>query len=476
MLKTKMKKLSILLLVLFFFQMIFAQSEQKIDSLSVVSYDSLDSLQFIPFQHFGEVEYVPGNESPELIADRLSCIEQTIQLPYNDKVHAFINYFVIKNRDYTRSMIRRKDNYFPLFEKHLAVHNLPDELKYLSIIESALNPRAISSARAVGLWQFMAATGRHYGLRNDYYFDERMDPEASTEAASKLLLSLHKMFGDWHLALAAYNSGPGTVRKAIRRSGYKKDFWEIYQYLPRETRAYVPQFIAIIYSLKYAEDHNIFESAREIEMPNDTLLISGFLNLELLANLTESCLDDFHKLNPSVLRNAIPEDGKSYTIRIPYFSKQILDQNRGVILDSASKFEKEKIEGLAKNNVGNTYGRELIYYRVKSGDVLGVIAQRHKVRLDDIKKWNNLNSSMIYAGQRLSIWVLATSSTTATKTVAQPIPKLIPVDARVYVVQSGDTLWDISRKYHDLSIEKIKALNDLKTTTLQPGQKLIIGK
>ncbi|NJN41943.1 MAG: LysM peptidoglycan-binding domain-containing protein [Flammeovirgaceae bacterium] len=460
--------------------MAMTQPAAEQDSLTAYV-EGIDSLKFIPFQAIGEIEYIPGNETPELISDRLSCIEQTIPLPYNDKVHAFINYFLIRNREYTKSMIRRKNLYFPLFEQHLAKYDLPDEIKYLSIIESALNPRAISRARAVGLWQFMAATGRHYGLQNDFYIDERMDPVSSTESACKLLVSLHKMFGDWHLALAAYNSGPGTVRKAIRRSGYKKNFWDIYPYLPKETRAYVPQFIAIIYALNYPEEHNVFEYAREIEMPNDTIKIRGFLNLETLAALTESCMDDLHKLNPSVLRNAIPNDGKPYTIKIPYYSKKVLDLNRIAILDSASHADKEKIEGLAKNAVGNTYGRELIYYRVKSGDVLGVIAQHNKVRVDDLKKWNNLSSNMIYTGQRLAIWVPATSARATTITTpspkTQPIAQApVPIDAKVYVVQSGDTLWDISRKYQDLSIEKIKDLNNLKSNTLQPGQKLIISK
>ena len=195
-----------------------------------------------------DYEYIPAEETPELVADRLSCLQQTIPLPYNSNIHGFINFFTIRNREYTRLMLRRKDLYFPIFEKYLAKYNLPQELKYLSVIESGLNPRAISRASAVGLWQFMSFTGRYFNLYSDWYFDDRMDPEKSTEAACLYLKQLHSMFKNWELALAAYNSGPGTVNRAIRRSGYKRTFWEIYNYLPRETRSYVPQYVAIIYA------------------------------------------------------------------------------------------------------------------------------------------------------------------------------------------------------------------------------------
>ncbi|MCA6410127.1 MAG: lytic transglycosylase domain-containing protein, partial [Cytophagales bacterium] len=188
------------------------------------------------------LEYVPAEATPQLIAERLSSLQGIIELTYNSKVQSFIDYFTIRDREYTRMVQRRKDLYFPLFEKKLKEYGLPDELKYLSIIESGLNPRVMSRARAVGLWQFMSGTGRYMGLSNDWYIDERMDPEKSTDAACRYLAQLYSNFGDWQLALAAYNSGPGTVRNAIRRSGYKKNFWEVYARLPRETKSYVPQF------------------------------------------------------------------------------------------------------------------------------------------------------------------------------------------------------------------------------------------
>jgi len=237
-----------------------------------------DTADYIFYSLPKDLEYIPGDDDPEVFRDRLTCVQKNIPLVYNDKVHAFINYFTVKDREYTRLMMRRKNLYFPLFEKYLAKYNLPDELKYLAIIESGLNPRAVSRVRAVGLWQFMSATGRYYGLNNNWYIDERMDPEKSTDAACRYLRDLHRMFNDWELALAAYNTGPGNVRRAIRRSGYKKTFWEIYPKLPRETRSYVPQFVAIIYSMNHLEEHNFFDEGEEMLVRHDTVHVKSFVN------------------------------------------------------------------------------------------------------------------------------------------------------------------------------------------------------
>jgi membrane-bound lytic murein transglycosylase D len=430
-----------------------------------------------------EYEYIPAEETPELVADRLGCLEQKIPLTYNGTVHGFINYFTIRNRDYTRLMLRRKDLFFPMFEKSLAKYGLPDELKYLSIIESGLNPRAVSRASAVGLWQFMSFTGRYFDLHNDWYFDDRMDPEKSTDAACRYLKQLHSMFGSWDLALAAYNSGPGTVKRAVRRSGYKKSFWEVYKFLPRETRSYVPQFIAIIYAMNYAEEHNMIETALEQVIPHDTLLVQKFLHFDTFAKLTGTCTEELLQLNPAVRHNAIPENGKQYIIRLPIAAKMELDKNRPGILDSASKTGRKELEVLAKNSAGNTFGRELFVYRVKNGDALGLIAQRYHVKVDDLRKWNKMRSNVIRTGQRLNIWLAPAQKVSATrvsqKTVtakATPTEEIAgPANSKTYVVQPGDTLWDISQKFNGIPVQKIKSLNKLKSNRLEPGMKLILG-
>lgn len=414
-------KYRLLIFILCLTSAAFAQVPDLPDSLAeqvtseIMSGDSLADPTLFPIPM--EFEYIPAEETPELVADRLGCLQSTIPLPYNHTIHGFINFFTIRNREYTRLMLRRKDLYFPLFEKYLRQYNLPDELKYLSIIESGLNPRAVSRASAVGLWQFMSFTGRYFDLHNDWYFDDRMDPEKSTEAACRYLSQLYGMFHNWELALAAYNSGPGTVKRAIRRSGYKKTFWEIYNYLPRETRSYFPQFVAIIYSMNYAEEHNMIEAAVETPLPHDTIRVNKFLHLGTFASLTGICTDDLLQLNPQIRHNAIPETGKTYVLKVPVLAKLELEKARTMILDSASKTNRKQVEALAKSATGNTAGRELVVYRVRSGDVLGMIAQRHRVRIDDLRKWNNLRSNMIRAGQRLNIWVLPSQ-----KLSAKPAP------------------------------------------------------
>ncbi|MEN8247357.1 MAG: LysM peptidoglycan-binding domain-containing protein [Bacteroidota bacterium] len=414
--------------------------------------------------------------SYDLVEDRLKCVEGDITLNFNEKVYSFINYFIVKNRDYTKNVINKSTLYFPIMEELLAKYGLPDELKYLSIVESGLNPQAISRVGAGGLWQFMPYTGRSYKLHQDWYIDERFDPYLATEAACKYLSMLYNMFGDWELALAAYNSGPGNVRKAIRRSGYKKSFWEVYRYLPRETRSYVPQFIAIVYAFKYAEEHNLLTYEHEYMMASDTIMVNGFMNLKVLAEEIEVCYDDIKLLNPNLKRYGIKTNGKFYPVRIPSDKSSLYQEHKNEIITLASAQGKKELEYKARNSVGSTFGRDKIVYRVKSGDVLGTIAQRYRVRVSDIKKWNRLNSNMIRIGQRLDIWIYPGTkpAVAASKKPVNPIT-IDYTGKKIYTVQPGDTLWDIAKKYKGLDIDKIKKLNNLKNSRITPGQKLIIG-
>jgi len=457
--------------------MAVAQVEEALDSLQkplIETEWNEDSVIF--FAAPTEIEYIPADETPALVADRLSCIQRTIPLTYNDKVHAFINYFTVRDREYTKMVMRRKDLYFPLFEKYLAKYNLPDELKYLSIVESGLLPKAVSRARAVGLWQFMSGTGKYFNLHHDWYMDDRMDPDKSTDAACRYLAQLYSIFGDWQLALAAYNSGPGTVRKAVKRSGHKNSFWEVYNHLPRETRAYVPQFIAITYVMNYADKHNFTDNDIEELLPFDTIQVSRFFHFETFASLTGSCLEDLQKLNPHVLRNAIPETGRTYAVKIPLEAKLKLATNRLAILDSCAKVGVKELEVLARTTPGSTQGKEMIVYKVRSGDVLGSIAQKHHVRVDDLKAWNRLRSNMIHPGKRLNIWVSPSKESARPVAAQQTAVAAMPLpDGKTYTVQPGDTLWHISKKFQGVTVEKIKTLNKLKSNKLQPGQKLIIG-
>lgn len=435
--------------------------------------DPVDSTDLALFEPAYDYEYIP-DASYDLIQDRLSCMQSDMPLTFNESVQSFINYFAIKDREYTRLMIRRRDLFFPIFEKYLKKYGLPEDLKYLSIVESGLNPEARSRVGAVGLWQFMPSTGRLFGLHQDWYIDERMHPEKSTEAACKYLKQLYNMFDDWELALAAYNTGPGNVRKAIRRSGYKRDFWSIYRYLPRETRSYVPQFVAVVYTLNHIDEHNLYEQEPEYAIETDTVLVNQFISLKALSEQINICEDELVKLNPELRRNIIPETAKNYPLIIPADKYDFIVANRSSVLDSAGndQIQKEFIQ-IAQQASSGTYNKEKVVYKVKGGDNLSVIADRHGVGLSELKSWNNISGSRIYAGQRLTIWVKPSRVSTTNQQLASN--RSIPTN-KTYLVQPGDSLWEISRKYDGLSVAKIKELNKLKSNDIKPGQKLIIGQ
>lgn len=416
-------------------------------------------------------DYVP-DASYELIEDRLSCVSSEMPLTFNERVQSFVDYFAVRNRDYTREMIRRKNLYFPIFEKYLKEYGIPDELKYLSIVESGLRPAARSRVGAEGLWQFMPSTGRMYGLNQSWYVDERRDPEKATEAACKYLKQLYNMFDDWELALAAYNTGPGNVRKAIRRSGYKKSFWGIYNYLPRETRSYVPQFVAVLYTMEYAAEHNLFADSPAYAWDTDTILVSQFVSLKALAHQLNLCEDELTLLNPELKRLAVSEEAKSYPLIIPADKIDFLAANQSSILDSSgTKNIQKEFLAQAQKTSGSTYGRTKIKYRVRNGDVLGVIAQRHRVRASDLRRWNNIRGSRIYAGQKLTIWTKGSAPQQAVASRSRAVPA-----SKTHLVRPGDSLWEISRRYEGVSVAKIKQWNNLRSNSIKPGQKLIIGR
>lgn len=433
-------------------------------------------------QDFELTEVIPDNTYDE-IADRMSCIENEVPLVFNERVMAFVDYFAIKDREYTRDIIRKKELYFPLFSETLARHNMPDELKYLAIVESGLRPNAISRANAVGLWQFISSTGKMYGLHSNWYLDDRMDPVEATDAAARHLKDLYRMFDSWELALAAYNCGPGNVRKAIRRSGYKREFWEIYRYLPRETRSYVPQFVAITYLFNHLNEHG-FEEQPEIFYPEmDTIMISQYFHVETFCNQLGLCLDDMLLWNPQIKRGALPEGTKDFALKVPIEWKEEIVANRIHLYDTASKVGKAHLDYLARNTPGSTYGRQRLYYRVRSGDVLGTIARQYEVRVSDIRSWNRLRGNLIRVGQRLSIWVLPTynSNTKNLYTASTPVKKAKDIPnppsaisgTKTYTVKYGDSLWSIS-KSNNTSIEKLKQVNKLTSNTIKPGQSLVI--
>jgi membrane-bound lytic murein transglycosylase D len=426
-------------------------------------------------------EHVPDPGYDE-VADRISCMNSDLNIAFNPTVKAFVDYFAIRNRDYTRMVVQRMQVYFPLFEKYLAKYDMPDDLKYLAIVESGLNPRAISRAGAAGLWQFMPATGRIYRLDRSWFIDERMDPEKATEAACKYLKQLHGMFNNWELALAAYNAGPGNVRKAVRRSGYVYDFWEVYNHLPRETRSYVPQFAAIAYLMNHLEEHNFYleEHEYQLAIAVDTVHLDSFMSLEVLEEELNLCAGEITDLNPELIRNAVPENAGSYALKVPAQVAPKLIAGRDAIYDSTREKNQQMLAYFTRNEVGSTYNREKVTYRVQRGDYLGKIAERHNVGVADIRHWNRLQGNTIRIGQRLAIYVTPKQKASINTQLAQASTgssKPVEVNgSKVYYVQPGDTLWDISKKHSGVSIDQIKKLNSLTSNNIKPGQKLIISK
>ncbi|MBC7923258.1 MAG: transglycosylase SLT domain-containing protein [Ferruginibacter sp.] len=347
--------------------------------------------------------FLPEHRVPEPI----SCRPASFPMRNNQAVRGFVRRFTVTGSSFVTTMLQRKRAYFPLYEEQLRKHCLPDELKYLSIVESALNPKAVSPVRAAGLWQFMPATGRQYQLHQDAYIDERMDPTKATEAACRYLKDLYGMFNDWELALAAYNCGPGNVRRAIRRSGNQTSFWKIHSFLPPETRAYVPKFMAVASIMTEAARHDLTADSLVSCVP-DTIVVRQSLDMARLAQQLGISPEELRALNPHVKRNVLPGYySREYTLRIPAETKEFFALNRSSILDSASVTRKT-VSNIALVAYAGGFSeapvKRKIVYTVNRGDVLGSIANRYGVRVADIKQWNHLKSDVIRVGQRLAIW------------------------------------------------------------------------
>jgi len=427
----------------------------------------------MPNYHY---DYVPDFTYQE-VADRIQAMNLEMPFELNDRVFSFIQYFTVRNREYIKMVLARKEQYFPMYEETMRDHEMPSDIIYLSIVESGLDPKIKSKMGAVGLWQFMPATGRMYGMQANTDMDDRMDPEKSTVAAAKYLKSLYKMFGNWEVALAAYNCGPGNVRKAIRRSGGKTTFWGIYDHLPKETRSYVPQFQAMLYVLNHLEEHNLHLEEPSYPLEYESINFNRAFNLERMADLSGICLADLEKLNPSIKTRKIPESHQTIALRIPKSKVLFVKENLVWISDSLGKSAPVLLaanptlpSSASPEAITSTASR--LTYKVKSGDALGKIASRHGVSISQLRSWNNLNSSLIKVGQILIIHTGKEQSTVTSSALA--LNEVSASSSKTYTVQPGDSLWIISKK-HSLTIEQIKRLNNLNSTNIKPGQRLIIG-
>lgn len=409
---------------------------------------------------------------------RLAVLDERtpFELTYNQPVQAYIDLYAVKKRAQTSRMIGLAELYFPVFEEYLDRHGLPMELKYLAVVESALNPAARSRAGAGGLWQFMVATGKIYGLHVDSYVDERSDVHQSTEAACKYLKYLHGLYNDWELALAAYNCGPGNVNRAIRRAGGALDYWKVYDHLPRETRGYVPAFIAVNYIFNHAADHNLYPVAPVYcAYEVDTVQVCYPLDLDLLARTIGSEPAHVKELNPVFKAGRVPDVDQPVALYLPANTIGGFLANEMMLAYSY----RPTVEEVRTLEAPVVHTRT---HTVRRGESLGLIASRNGVSVTQLKNWNGLRGDNIRPGQRLVIQkpapakaATASAKAETTTDATEKAKSREGVEYIYHTIQPGDTLWDIARK-NGVSVDEIKRLNSgLNSKQLSPGKKIKVG-
>ena len=450
---------------------------RKIDSLWLTELYSSNRFE----EMYGAIEqhtYIPVSyeELPtEILKQRLKELDARtpFTVEYNPQLESVIKNYLKNRRTAMGRLMALSDYYFPLFEETLDRHNLPLEMKYLAIVESALDPRAQSRVGATGLWQFMFATGKMFDLDVNSYVDERSDPILATDAASKYLNSLYQRLGDWDLALAAYNSGPGNVSKAIRRSGGYKNYWNIRPHLPRETAGYVPAFLATMYIFEFADEHGFSSNGpRYPFIATDTIHIKKQISFDQIATVTNLPIEEIEFLNPSYKLGIIPYlKDETYYLRLPIDQMGAFVNNENAIYAYAqAEFDKKEKPLPALINQGSQ-----VRYRVRSGDYLGKIADKYGVSVRNIKSWNNLRSNNLKIGQRLTIHprkLPASSGSSSSK----PKKTIDTTGKKVYTVASGDSLWTIAQKFDGATVDKIKKWNDISNNNLKIGMKLIVSE
>jgi membrane-bound lytic murein transglycosylase D len=501
---------------------------------------SLSNEMFFDIENMNIDEKVAYNLDTELLKKRLHKldVQSPFVIEYNPALENVIKSF-LKNR--SKSFERQMaiaEYYFPLFEEKLSKYNLPLEIKYLAIVESALQPKAKSKVGAGGLWQFMPETGKQYKLKITTYVDERHDPIKSTEAACHYMMNMYAIFGDWSLVLASYNCGPGNVSKAIRRSGGKTDYWEIRKYLPRETANYLPAFLATMYIYEYKKEHGLVPKKAEMTyFETDTVMVKQAMTFKQLADLLDISEEQLEYLNPIYKSKYIPSiDDEYFYLRLPKNKIGIFVSNEEKIYGYLAYLEQEKVRNLqlalqakkrdsiakqdslavaanltVKNTETNEYEevikkrtKEVVsknLHKVKKGETLAEIAKKNQVTITDLKTWNKIKGSTINTGQ--SLVIQTTKKVTVNEVVKKPKLKTEIVEPEVenavaeniekptenkyssakskieikedyYIVQKGDSIFSITKKFPNLTADDLKKKNDLKTDNIQPGMKLKI--
>ena len=417
-----------------------------------------------------------SNVPDEVYIERLKKMNSFISLPYNEIVKNYIILYSEKMPTKMAHMLGLCQYYMPIFDETFNKHDLPEELKAMAIIESAMNPLAVSRAGAKGMWQFMYSTAKMYGLHIDSFVDERLDPVKAADAAARYLQDAYEIFGDWNLAIASYNCGAGNVNKAIRRSGGKRAFWDIWPYLPRETRGYVPAFVGALYAMTYYKEHGIKPEAIEMPVHVDTFKINRQLHLKQVAELTGAPLEELKNLNPQYRHDIIPGNSKEYILRLPYtYTNAFIEHEDSVYTHKYDEF----FNPTTIKKIQDGADGERIVYIVKNGDYLGRIASRNRCTVAQIKRWNGLKSNNIRVGQRLVIYrggsgpsTSSSSSSTASVTSStSSTTSKSSTPAGTYTVKSGDTLSGIAAR-HGVTVNQLKQWNGLTSNNIKIGQKL----
>lgn len=441
-------------------------------------------------QAYADFDFIPDS----VFVNRLQQLHMVVPMSYNADVRAYIKVYIrIMNRR-LEAMLSLSEFYFPMFEETLDRYKVPEELKYLTIVESALNPQATSRAGAAGLWQFMYATGKVYDLEVNSLVDERRDPYKSTVAAARYLGHLYGIYHDWNLAMAAYNCGPGNVNKAIARSGGKQTFWEIYPFLPRETRGYIPAYIAATYVMNYYHEHGMATPRYEMPLPIDTLNLHRNVHFVMVERFTGVPVEQLRQLNPQYRADIIPAATRDYAICLPSNRIAAFIQNE----DSIYAASDDTIAKRATVTVGNN---TLVYHTVRKGETITSVAAKYGVSTANLRRWNGLKSkSALRVGQRLKVYLPAAvletgqpqstapadtarqADTTKTAATQAPPPVKSSTSANtpktgstVYIVKKGDSLSSIAARHHT-TVAKLRQANGLKSDAIKVGQKLVIPK
>jgi membrane-bound lytic murein transglycosylase D len=438
--------------------------------------------------------------------ERISRINSVIKLPYNNIIRNHIRVYTVTKLESTSAILGLSDYYFPIIEDIFDSYGLPPELKYMAVIESALNPNAVSRVGATGMWQFLYSTGKLYGLTINSVVDERRDPVKATHAAARYLRDMYNIYHDWVLVIAAFNCGPGNVDKAIRRSGNRKDYWEIYYRLPRETRGYIPGYIAATYTLTYYKDDNIQPLSISIPVATDTIMVTKDIHLTQISEVMGIPIGELRALNPQYKTGLVPGSSKPQSLTLPI-------SHVGDFIDLSDTIRNHKSDiylnktYLSANPTQSTYlppdvkGKTKIYYVVKDGDNLGFIAEWYRVGLTDLRYWNDIYSNTIRIGQRLAIFVDPSKADFYSKvntmsfaekqamignpvTTSQNAAQAMTITGNqadseyvTYIVQYGDTIWDIVKKFPSVTTTEVLALNNISDPgRIQVGQKLRIRK